>query len=276
VQTALFGYYGLKLPACYEAVAARHMPAFPSIDDFVLTPSKQARLKVFGIGLAKTGTTSLHFALEMLGFRSIHASTFVARIVKQEIRNRKALLSTIENEYDAFSDWPISYLYRLLDRRFPDSKFILTVRNARDRYHSARRHIEEDQLRRAKGLPHAWIDIEPESEFITESELHTAKVKKYFQHRPNDLLVMRIVEGEGWTPLCDFLGVAVPIQRFPHHSPVASDQTHFVRTSPMALEYEEESQASEGESSSTAEMVPSTAESDLAHGLQNPERSETH
>jgi hypothetical protein len=192
-----------------------------------------ARPKIFGIGLSKTGTTSLHFALELLGFRSAHASTLFSHVLNKEATNRRPLLSTLEAEFDAFIDWPISYLYPLLDRRFPKSKFILTIRNPLQRYRSAQQHVEEDRRRRVHGLSHAWVEIEPEKEFIAEDSRHTGAVMSYFEGRSKDLLVMAITEGDGWGKLCEFLGLPPRSDPFPRHCARGSHQSHFVGSLPV-------------------------------------------
>jgi hypothetical protein len=192
--------------------------------------------KIFGIGLSKTGTTSLHFALELLGFRSVHASTLFSRVLNREALAVKPLLSTLEEQYDAFLDWPISHLVPQLDRRFPDSKFILTVRDPRERYRSAQRHIQEDRNRQARGLSHAWLELEAEEQFVSNNAWHTSAVRSYFQGRSSDLLVMRLTAGEGWGELCEFLKVPSPLKTFPHHAALGSHQSHFLRASPIPPE----------------------------------------
>jgi len=74
--------------------------------------------KVFAIGLARTGTTSLHHAFLALRLRSAPSSV--------------ALLDSIDDDfvgrYDAFCDNPIPFIYRELDQRWPASRFVLTTR----------------------------------------------------------------------------------------------------------------------------------------------------
>lgn len=199
----------------------------PKVQQPIATP------KIFGIGLSKTGTTSLHFALELLGFRSAHASTLFSEVLNQEAANQKPLLSTLEEAFDAFIDWPISYLYCQLDRRFPRSKFILTIRNPRERYRSAQRHVEEDRRRQAFGLSHAWLEIKPEARFIADDRRHTRAVLSYFEGRSKDLLVMRITQGDGWGNLCEFLNLPARADPFPRHFARGSHQSHFVRSLPL-------------------------------------------
>jgi hypothetical protein len=196
-------------------------------------PTKIGTPKIFGIGLGKTGTTSLHFALELLGFRSAHASTVLCEALNKETRDHQPLLSSLESQYDAFLDWPISYLYPYLDRRFPESKFILTVRDPKARYRSARRHIKEDRARRDEGLSYAWTGLAPKKAFILEDARYTAAVMSYFEGRSKDLLIIRIANGEGWGELCNFLGARVPSEPFPHHRAFGSHDSQFLRRSPV-------------------------------------------
>ena len=74
--------------------------------------------KILGIGLSRTGTTSLHLAMGMLGYRSIHCP-------------RLDRLGEILEHYQAAVDTPIACSFRELDLCYPDSLFILTIRDIR-------------------------------------------------------------------------------------------------------------------------------------------------
>lgn len=47
-------------------------------------------------------------------------------------------------------------------------------------------------------------------------DLHVRNVRSYFQDRKDDLLELRICDGEGWEQLAPFLGMDVPSATFPH------------------------------------------------------------
>ncbi len=47
-------------------------------------------------------------------------------------------------------------------------------------------------------------------------DLHIKNVCEYFQDRPNDLLIMNILQGDGWDVLCPFLGKPAPQSPFPN------------------------------------------------------------
>ena len=40
-------------------------------------------------------------------------------------------------------------------------------------------------------------------------------MRSYFANRPEDLLVLDVTAGDGWEPLCQFLGMPVPERPFP-------------------------------------------------------------
>ena len=81
-----------------------------------------SKSKIFGIGLSKTGTTSLARALEILGYKT-RDYLGVTRYSSGDLSSID--LDEIETN-DAFTDTPVPSFYRELDSRYPGSKFILT------------------------------------------------------------------------------------------------------------------------------------------------------
>ena len=133
---------------------------------------------------------------------------------------------TLEQWY-ALSDLPIPLLYRELDKAYPGSKFILTVRNEADWLASVER------LWDPKFNPDRWIwDVYPFSNyihtvlygqkdfdaavFVERYRRHNAEVKKYFKSRREDLLIIDMDKGGDWRPICDFLDCAHPKVAYPH------------------------------------------------------------
>ena len=102
--------------------------------------------KIFGVGLNKTGTTSIAKALEILGFDSVH---FVSKkgniknIIEKNGQNAQPLLNGIE-EYDAYLDWnrpQTNHFFKKFDLQYPDSKFILHTRPMEDWIKSRYQHV---------------------------------------------------------------------------------------------------------------------------------------
>jgi hypothetical protein len=165
------------------------------------------RSKIFGIGLSKTGTTSLTSALILLGYNAIHYPP------------TPELYDAIE-QCDAATDTSVACRFRELDRRFPGSKFILTVRNIDDWLISARHHFVgricrfdwELEVRRAIYGVTEWNHEEFRSAYFR----HLSSVRSYFANRPADLLEFDLVGCHDWKALCAFLQVPAPTIPFPH------------------------------------------------------------
>jgi hypothetical protein len=184
--------------------------------------------KVFGLGLSKTGTTSLGGALNTLGIRTVHyphdQRTF------DDLRNGNYKLSILE-EYQGIVDIPVAPYYAQLDRVYPNSNFILTVRDRDSWLKSAETHWrlmtetsgamnpEKVQEREFTDFISACVygTIKfNRDRFLYVYDTHLRNVCDYFKDRPEDFLIMDICSGDGWEKLCPFLGSPIPRVRFPH------------------------------------------------------------
>lgn len=180
--------------------------------------------KVFGLGLSKTGTSSLTEALNRLGINSIHYphddETY------EDLRAGNYRLRILE-EWQGIIDIPVAPYYAQLDKIYPHSKFILTLRGREAWLRSCEVHwrLMMDwwhgfpQFKRFHEFIGACVygTIEFNRErFSYVYDLHERNVRDYFHDRPNNLLVIDICGGEGWEKLCPFLGCEVPDEPFPH------------------------------------------------------------
>lgn len=175
--------------------------------------------RIFGIGLSKTGTTSLASALNQLGIRTIHWPHDPRTL--SELSAGKYRLSILD-KYQATVDLPIAIYYAQLDEEFPGSKFILTVRDLNAWLESARKHFSRpldttrmDVRTFSRATTYGTLGFN-EQRFRFVYETHQRNVEAYFRHRPQDLLVLDICAGEGWEGLCPFLGASAPRRPFPH------------------------------------------------------------
>jgi hypothetical protein len=184
--------------------------------------------RIFGIGMHKTATTSLHTALTKLGYDSAHWKTaHWAKAIWTEI-NETGKSHTLEKSY-ALCDFPITILYKQLDDAYPGSKFILTIRDE-DRW---LRSVENHWSPEHNPFRKAW-DTDPFTHKIhtevygrrkfdadvmrARYRRHNAEVREYFKNRPNDLLVMDM-ESPGWEKLCCFLKQPIPDSDYPLEFP---------------------------------------------------------
>ena len=166
--------------------------------------------KIFAIGLSKTATKSLDQALKELGFESKH----MPKIPKILAGNFRCL-----DQYDAVSDIPVVPYYPQLDKAYPGSKFILTVRNIEDWLRSMERMFNRPH-KPSKWRMQVRIAVYGIHTFHADRlryvyERHVREVNEYFKDRPQDLLIMDICAGEGWDKLCSFLNKSVPRTDFP-------------------------------------------------------------
>lgn len=199
----------------------------------VTDPSEKSR--VFGLGMSRTGTTSLRSALEFLGFGPCYHVTeailwpHLAYQWQLFTERRTPPLENILGRYPSACDVPIFYHWREIFAKWPQARFILTVRSPDSWFDSLTGSILP--ILEGKSVP-----SEPSAQFafrmcrdiITNRILggrlfdRTFATQQFTAHNElimrtipsSSLLVMNIAEG--WRPLCNFLGVAIPKLPFPH------------------------------------------------------------
>jgi Sulfotransferase domain len=180
--------------------------------------------KVFGLGLSKTGTSSLGEALRILGIRTKHYPHDKETLADLRTGNYK--LSILE-EYQGVVDIPVAPYYAQLDRIYPNSKFILTVRDKHSWLSSIETHWRSRNARMNKdpqfkeftqfisACVYGSLEYNKDR-FLYVYDTHVRNVLDYFRSRPEDLLVLDICGGDEWERLCRFLGLSIPEARFPH------------------------------------------------------------
>ena len=196
-------------------------------------------LKVIGAGFGRTGTASLREALETLGFGpcyhmfEIRDAPWRAGPWYRVSQGEPADWDAIYDGYASAVDWPTAAYYQSLHIRYPEAKFVLTVRDADTWYPSALETIYPVSrvlpgwvrrtvpvLRTVYGMIEAIIwegtfhgRFEDPEYAKSVYEAHNKAVQATI---PAEQLLVFDVR-EGWAPLCDFLGVPVPEDvQFPH------------------------------------------------------------
>lgn len=164
-------------------------------------------MKIFGVGLSRTGTSSLTIALRHLGYNIIHGpQPFLLPGLKETIMN-----------CDGATDFPIAIQYKELDKLFPNSKFILTTRSLRSWLKSVEIFLKytgvhaHDSLRILLYGDCNFNYKKYRNTFLK----HNSEVIKYFKGRKN-FLIMDFSKGCGWNSLCKFLNKKIPKIPFPH------------------------------------------------------------
>ncbi|KJX94453.1 hypothetical protein TI39_contig4193g00007 [Zymoseptoria brevis] len=242
----------LEFVICLTVVST----AFAEGTSSLLRPENRTiPLQVVGVGMGKTGTTSLHYALEILGIAPVHDWGDLGRtnypvdgLVEQIILKKQGkydvedgLWNTQEQwdqfllRYAALVDAPAQLFAPELARAYPKTKFILTVRDSPevwvDSYRKTiyKRHLEHVASWSVRIIK--WL------ERVMGTERNSQKIKRALQwgdqgpkepeawwYTEHIELVRKHVPAdrllefnvkEGWKPLCDFLGKEIPDVPFP-------------------------------------------------------------
>jgi hypothetical protein len=194
--------------------------------------SASEKKKIFGIGLNKTGTTTLAQCGRILGFSCASADRDLLEDVVLR-RDFSRVRKKIE-QYDLFEDWPWPLIYKELDELFPGSKFILTVRKSAEKWlqslenHSMKTHPFKHCRKLAYGYnyPHKH-----EKEHLGFYVRHNEEVREYFRGRHEDFLELCWENGQGFAELCDFLDCEVPEMKFPHANKGSDTRASLARLS---------------------------------------------
>ena len=195
----------------------------------MLDPTKD-RIKIFGIGLSRTGTKSLSSALMTLGVRVVHYPDDIDTL---NDLYRGNFDFTILKSCDGMTDITTVPYYPQLDRLFPGSKFILTLRDKDEWLASMETHLNNGKVLTEAPFRNREEEVHIRtSRFIKAAvygcysfnrdrlsyvyDMHHQQVRSYFRDRPNDLLELNICAGEGWEKLCTFLRKPIEAIPFPH------------------------------------------------------------
>ncbi|MCI0416751.1 hypothetical protein L0222_28610 [bacterium] len=163
--------------------------------------------KIFGIGLSRSGTSSLTEALRILGYTAIHSPTTLQQIRKHQ----------------AATDAVIADNFERLDHFFPGSKYIYTIRSRDAWLDSCEKFwlLMKDQFDNSFLLTelhkHLYGTDRFDRKLFAEAyERHSARVELFFKHRNHDLLILKVdILKDKWSPLCEFLSRPAPAHEFP-------------------------------------------------------------
>lgn len=224
-----------------------------------ISNENEKKVRYFGVGINKSGTTSLEKAFQELGLRTASQAKYEALFPLWEKRQWQDFVDHVrKDESDAFQDNPFAndFTFQALDMAFPGSKFILTQRSSSDIWFESIRNFHGKLFNGTKLSETKWnsatlSDIKRASyrypgyvyhvlksgfflpdddkaaskllydkdHFIGIYERHNMVVKQYFWNRPGDLLVLNVEEDGAMEQLCNFVGKSCPGKRFPHQNP---------------------------------------------------------
>lgn len=171
-------------------------------------------MKIFCIGFHKTGTTSLGKALKILGYNV--KGPFGVRD-KDIANNALSIAKVLVPQFDAFQDNPWPILYKELDKTYPGSKFILTLRDSKSWIQSQINYFGKEETEMRNWIYGFGSPVSNEQVYLDTYNKHNESVLEYFKNRPKDILVMNLENNFSWSILCDFLNIKdIPDSPFPY------------------------------------------------------------
>lgn len=199
------------------------------------------KVKYFCIGRNKTGTTSLKRAFEDLGFPVGDQRKAEILTGKHYFEGNFRPIIDYCKTAQVFQDVPFSYpeTYKHLDKAYPDSKFILTVRDTPEQWYQSITRFHSKMFGRnghtptaedLKTAPYVWpgfmynvvrvhrtTDDDPYNKetMIAHYKEYNRGVMEYFKDRPDDLLIINVSEKGAYRRFVEFLGTVSPYDDFP-------------------------------------------------------------
>ena len=192
-------------------------------------------IQVIGAGFGRTGTMSLKVALEMLGYdKCYHMMEVVDHLDhlgfwSQAARGEAVPWDALFSGYQASVDWPSANYWREQLLHYPRAKVILTSREPERWYASvmntiyptsveAKNSADPDTARFGKWVFETIWDrifngrMSDKAYCIKQFKAHE---KAVIAEVPEQQL-LKFQAADGWAPLCEFLGCAVPDAPYPN------------------------------------------------------------
>lgn len=167
--------------------------------------------------------------------------------VRAHLDRENADWDKLYEHYDAAVDWPTVAFYKDLYKKYPNAKFILTIRSADPWYKSVKNtvHLASVQTKDfgpdhplysfgsmckavtfdgALADPVRFSDEEAIKKLFTD---HNEEVKKTIP--ADQLYIMEL--GSGWEGLCKFLGKEVPKESYPNSNSTSEFQKRVAEVS---------------------------------------------
>ncbi|KAI7543863.1 hypothetical protein KC331_g7154 [Hortaea werneckii] len=219
-------------------------------------PAGRSRpMRVLNLGVFRTGTSSLREALSILGFQKVYHMSYVfqqkpsdskiwLRAFDAKYRNLGAPFSRedwdeILGDCDAVSDFPCAAFSEELIAAYPEAKVILSVRDTPEIWYRSvlqtvwyvhmQSPFAPDKLLGQpvfeRFLPSLFRMGKRMFSDVFEADFPRTGIDVYNEHiehvrtlvPQNNLLIFNVKDG--WMPLCDFLGLPVPVAQEPGDFP---------------------------------------------------------
>lgn len=157
-------------------------------------------------------------ALEKLGYRVCGGISLRLKGVKKPDFEKQmyAKAYVLVEKYDAFQDNPWFIIYKELVEKYPNSKFLITLRDTESWIKSQVANFGCIETPMRKWIYGVGYPGGNENIYVKRYEDHHKDVIDYIKDRPGDLLVLDLQKGDGWKEICSFLQKDIPDIPFPH------------------------------------------------------------
>lgn len=172
--------------------------------------------RVFNVSHHKCGTTSVHHALEILGYKSYHCFN-PDHLLKIHLEGQVAEDPLLREDNTAWGDLPITLMYRALYEAFPDATFLFVRRDPISWIESLRRHMAGWTIPLAihtlvYGYPMTNSNFDPRV-CLRAYERICGDILEFFNSKPNFHLIE--FKDLSWKTLCQAVGKPEPVVPFP-------------------------------------------------------------
>lgn len=185
----------------------------------------QLTLKIIGTGFGRTGTDSMRRALDLLGVGPTHHMMELGK--GTPLRQRWLDLAngtepdwdSLFEGYGACVDWPSAQYWRTLIDVYPDAKVLLTMRPAESWWKSFECTIlkylqsNDDPVGLAQAVGRDVFGGRYADRDYAIA-LYNQNVSDVLATVPRERLLVHQL-GDGWEPLCDWLGMPIPDADYP-------------------------------------------------------------
>jgi len=168
-------------------------------------------MKIFQIGMSNTGCHTLS---------NLFGDQF--RVICNQKWQNENELKSIRDKYDVFLDGNTTD-FRLVDKLFPDARFILTTYDNREWLRERITHIYRDYPKVGKGkLGREFINSKLENiieKWIKQKEEYERDVLLYFENRINKLFTLDLNKENYCNKICCYLEMNL-YKYYPHNPPI--------------------------------------------------------
>jgi hypothetical protein len=171
------------------------------------------KAKVFIISLHKTGTTSVAYFLEKLGYLVSGPDT---HLFEKVINKDYVEVNDFLKKYDAFQDDPWYLTYKYVDTKYDNAKFIFLKRDTESWINSVQHFYGENRYNnKVRRLFYGHQNtLRYKEKYIKTYEKHNRLVREYYKEKKNYIEINVAVDYDS-VRLQEFLNLKIKYTKFP-------------------------------------------------------------